>query len=97
MKLNKTPRVGSQDINLLRELRDHAQQVNDLAEGRLVAAYTAATAPPTTGSNGPGDVVRNSAPTELGSAPNQYVITGWICVAGGSPGTFRQMRVLTGN
>jgi hypothetical protein len=97
MKLNRSPRIGSQDVNLLRELRDHAMQVNDLAEGRLTAAYTAATSAPTTGSNAQGDVVRNSAPTELGSAPNQYVITGWICVAGGSPGTFRQMRVLTGN
>lgn len=97
MKLNKTPRIGSPDVNLLRELRDHAMQVNDLSEGRLTAAYAAATTAPTSDSFARGDVVRNSAPSELGAALSRYVITGWICVAGGSPGTFVEMRSLTGN
>jgi hypothetical protein len=44
-----------------------------------------------------GDFVRNSTPVEAGAATAKYVITGWICVAGGTPGTFKESRVLTGN
>jgi hypothetical protein len=44
-----------------------------------------------------GDRVLNSAPTELGSSSSKYTITGWICTAGGAPGTWKEMRALTGN
>lgn len=97
MKLNTTPRVGINDPVLQRELREHATQVNLLSEGRLAAEYGAATAAPTTGTNARGDFVRNSAPSELGTASSKYVIFGWICVTGGEPGTWVQCRFLTGN
>lgn len=97
MKLNVTPRVGLNDPNLTRELREHAQQVNLLSEGRIAAAYNAATAAPTTGTYAQGDFVRNSAPTEAGSASSMYVIFGWLCVSGGTPGTWVECRWLTGN
>jgi hypothetical protein len=97
MKLNTTPRVGVNDPVLQRELREHAAQVNAMAEGRLAAFYQAAIAAPTTGSWAQGDFVRNSAPTEQGSAGSKYVVFGWINVASGTPGTFVPCRFLTGN
>lgn len=96
MKLNITPRLQA-DATLIRELKDHAQQVNALSEGRMVASYNALPAVPTTGQFNQGDFIRNSAPTELGSAASMYVIFGWLCTVGGTPGTFVQMRFLTGN
>jgi hypothetical protein len=96
-KLNPSPRVGLNDPILQRELREHALQVNLLSEGRISATYNAQTAAPTTGTHAHGDFVRNSAPVELGTTPNKYVIHGWLCVAGGTPGTWVQCRYLTGN
>lgn len=97
MKLNTTPRVGVMDPILQRELREHANQVNQMAEGRLVGTYNATSAVPTTGTYARGDFVRNSEPSELGGAGSKYVIFGWLNVAGGTPGTFVQCRFLTGN
>lgn len=97
MKVNTSPRVAIKDPDLQRELREHAQQINALSEGRISGNYTAATAAPTTGMYQQGDFVRNLTPTELGSAASKYVIFGWQCVAGGEPGTFVQCRFLTGN
>lgn len=97
MKLNQTPRVGINDPVLQRELREHATQVNLLAEGRIAAAHTAQVAAPTTGTYAAGDAVRNSAPSELGSVGSKYVIEGWMCVVGGTPGTWVEKRFLTGN
>ena len=97
MKLNIQPRVALQDVAMQRELREHALQVNMLSEGRISATNNASTAVPTTGAYAQGDFVRNSAPSELGSAANKYVIFGWLCVSSGTPGTFVQCRFLTGN
>ena len=97
MKLNIQPRVALQDVAMQRELREHALQVNMLSEGRISATNNASTAAPTTGSYAQGDFVRNSAPSELGSASSKYVIFGWLCVSSGTPGTFMQCRFLTGN
>ncbi|MBV4459174.1 hypothetical protein KVG96_14535 [Pseudomonas sp. COR58] len=80
-----------------RELREHASQVNLLSEGRITAFYTAGTAAPTTGSWMQGDSLKNSAPTELGTAGSKYIIAGWTCVVSGTPGTWVQNRYLTGN
>lgn len=73
------------------------QKINAMADGRLSALDTTATAAPTTGSWAQGDQVRNSNPTELGTAGSKYVVVGWIATAGGTPGTWVAMRVLTGN
>lgn len=97
MKLNTSPRVGLNDPLLQRELREHASQVNRLAEGRLAAFYGARTAAPTTEAWAQGDFVLNSTPAELGTAGSKYIIHGWRCVAGGTPGTWVQCRYLTGN
>lgn len=96
-KLNLQPRVGVQDPNLQRELIEHARQVNNLSEGRGVARYNAATAAPTTGMYSQNDTIQNSNMLELGTTGSKYVIKEFICIAGGTPGTWVQGRMPTGN
>jgi hypothetical protein len=72
-------------------------QVNQLTEGTVSAVHSAATAAPTAGSFAVGDFVRNSAPSELGTVGSKYVVMGFLCTVGGTPGTFVQCRALTGN
>lgn len=95
MKLPITPRIVA-DATVIREVKDHAQQVNALSEGRMVASYNAVPSVPTTGAYAVGDFVRNSAPAELGSPGSKYVIDGWTCLDD-SPLTFVQKRYPTGN
>lgn len=95
MKLNTTPRVAA-DQSLVRELREHAKQVNLMAEGRLSASYNAQSSAPTAGDYTVGDFVRNSAPAELGSPGSKYVVDGWTCL-NDSPLTFVEKRYPTGN
>jgi hypothetical protein len=73
-----------------------AKQVNGLSDGLSNARLTAAAAP-TTGTHAAGDIVYNNAPSELGMTLSKYVIIGWICTVGGTPGTWLEMRTLTGN
>jgi hypothetical protein len=89
----------SQDLNftLSRLFRAIASKVNGMADGRLTVIDNALTAAPTTGTWAQGDFVRNSAPAEAGAAASKYVIYGWICSVGGTPGTWLQCRFLTGN
>ena len=93
-KLNTQPRIAA-DPSLVRELREHAQQVNSLTEGRLAAYYNAQTAAPTTGTHAKGDIVRNTAPADSGTAGNKYALYGWLCVVGGTPGTWVECRFMT--
>ena len=97
MKLNETLSVEGLPLHLVQWLRATARKVNQLAAGAAAGRDGALTAAPTTGAWSQGDEVRNSAPTELGGAGNRYVVTGWICIAGGTPGTWREVRALTGN
>lgn len=73
--------------------------LNAVAEGKIAGTTNAATAAPTgtAQSYQVGDFVKNSNPSELGSAGSKYVLIGWICVTAGSPGTWKEFRVLTGN
>lgn len=77
-------------------LRQIITQLNNLSDGLITASYSD-TAAPTTGTHGAGDFVKNSSPAELGIIGEKYVITGWICTAGGTPGTWKESRTLTGN
>jgi len=85
------------NFTLARLFRAIAAKVNGLADGRLVVIDNALTAAPTTGTWAKGDFVRNSAPAEAGAASSKYVVYGWVCSVGGTPGTWLQMRFLTGN
>ncbi len=84
-------------VRLKDVFRTYSQRIIGLSEGRLNAIDNAVTSVPTTGTYAQGDFVRNSTPTELGTAGNKYCIDGWTCVVGGTPGTFVQKRFLTGN
>lgn len=78
-------------------LRKIAAQLNNLTEGKIAAVTNATTAAPTAGTYNQGDKIWHSAPVEAGSVSSKYVIIGYVCVAAGTPGTWREMRVLTGN
>lgn len=106
MKIDSDPRlpqVGSADYDqrlsarLYEIFRKLSQQVNGISEGSIIANTNAVTAAPTTGTWNRGDFVRNSSPSELGSAGSKYVVYGWICTVPGTPGTWLQQRMLTGN
>lgn len=96
MKVSTTLRANV-DAELARILRDMARQINSLSEGSIAARYNAAAAAPTTGTWAKGDTLTNSNPAELGTALSKYVVTGFLCVASGTPGTWVQTRSLTGN
>jgi len=97
MKLRNSPGIGVNDPVLQREMREMALQVNQLSEGRIRAYYQAKTSIPTAGDHAQGDVVLNAEPQELGAIGSKYVLHGWQCVVSGSPGTWVEMRYLTGN
>lgn len=85
--------------NSIKYLRTIQQQLNRLSAGGIAASTTAAASPPAANSTNiyaQGDFIRNSAPVVLGTSGSQYVVIGWVCVAGGKPGTWVQSRTLTG-
>jgi hypothetical protein len=82
---------------LSRLFRNISAKVNQIGDGRLVGSDLVAASIPTTGTYAAGDFIRNSAPVEAGAAASKYVVIGWICTVGGTPGTLLQCRVLTGN
>lgn len=92
-----TPYAASLNYRLKDLMRTVCTRLNALADGKLSAIDNAATSIPTVGTYAVGDFVRNSAPAELGGAGSKYCIFGWICVTAGTPGTFVQVRTLTGN
>lgn len=77
--------------------REIANLLNASCTGRVAGVPNATTAAPTTGSYFQGDFVKNSTPSEAGAGGSKYVITGWICVTSGTPGTWKECRCLTGN
>lgn len=44
-----------------------------------------------------GDRVLNVNTVELGAEGSKYIIEGWVCVQGGTPGEWREQRTYTGN
>ena len=96
MKLNIKPRIAHDPL-LQRELGEHAILVNMLSDGRLAGTNNATSAAPTSGPHARGDFIRNSEPSEAGTAGSMFVVLGWLCTASGTPGTFVECRALTGN
>ena len=74
-----------------------AQQVNGLTDGFISSHHGAQSTAPTTGKHRVGDEVKNATPSEVGSVGSKYIVVGWKCVVSGDPGTWVQMRVMTGN
>ena len=78
-------------------LNQITNQLNGISEGTAVYVTNAYIASPTSGTYAVADFVKNSVPSELGVAASKYVVLGWICTVAGTPGTWLQCRVLTGN
>ena len=80
-------------------IRQLCTQVNQLSEGGITARYQADTTTPAGSAVAyvAGDMKWNKSPSELGSAGSKYVVLGWLNVTAGSPGTFVEVRALTGN
>jgi hypothetical protein len=101
MRLEENPIIPArpEDLNftLSRLFRNIAAKVNQIGDGRLAGSDLVAAAVPTTGTYAQGDFIKNSAPVEAGVAGSKYVVIGWFCEAGGTPGTLKQCRFLTGN
>lgn len=72
------------------------QQLNLLTEGVIVSVTNRTDAVPTSGTYQPGDFVKNSDRSELGTAGSKYVLDGWEC-ATSDPLTWYERRFLTGN
>jgi len=89
------------DPALMREMmRVVEDMLNGIFDGRLHYRKSASSAPSASGdsdSYAVGDFVSNNDPQELGGAGSMYMIIGWKCIADGTPGVWREMRVLTGN
>jgi hypothetical protein len=87
-------------IALVKYLRQIQVQINAMSGGSISASTAANTAPPVAGNKQiytQGDFIPNLNPVQLGSAGSMYVVTGWICIASGTPGTWVACRSLTGN
>ena len=78
-------------------LNQITNQLNGISEGTAAYVTNAYTTSPISGTYAIGDFVKNSAPSETGAAASKYIILGWICTVAGTPGTWLQCRVLTGN
>jgi len=101
MILQQEPKLTTDPDDLSRHLtkllRETAQQVNLLGDGRIAGTNNAAAAIPTQGNYIQGDFIRNLTPSEAGAAASKYVIIGWVCSVSGTPGTWLACRCLTGN
>lgn len=85
------------DIQLKSVLQDIGTRLDMLSQGLLSGVRGKASAAPTTGTWAKGDFIRNSSPSEAGSAGSKYVVFGWECTVAGTPGTWLAVRTLTGN
>jgi len=106
MRLEENPQLPlgqdtkySGDLNfvLSRLFRNIAQKVNQIGDGRIAGNDFTSSTIPTTGMFKQGDFIKNSAPVEAGTAGSKFVVLGWVCTVGGSPGTLLPVRTLTGN
>ena len=91
---NATERKYIEQLN--EDLRTLYGQISSLSRGS-VSGHDARESAPVGGTWQQGDFVRKFSPTEQGTSGSKYIVTGWSCVASGSPGTWVECRVLTGN
>lgn len=100
MKVNEAPQLTAGpyfEATLTELLRSIAKKLNALSSGTFAARDNTATAAPTAGTWAQGDFVENSNKVEAGVPTAKYVVQGWDCTVGGTPGTWLPRRTLTGN
>jgi hypothetical protein len=97
VRLDLVQRIGrSYDLGAMSDVfRQLEQQVNDLADGRISARDGAMTASPASGNWVKGDFVPNSNPAIVSGSIGSYLVLGWVCTTSGSPGTWKEARVMT--
>lgn len=90
---------GNMRTRLYDMFRAIARQLNGISEGQISVITNAATVAPTGTAQtyNQGDKVWHSTPAEAGAPGSKYIVLGWCCVVAGAPGTWCEMRVLTGN
>lgn len=102
MKINPTNLSGAEDLpapfyKTLKSLLDLiGKQLNLLTEGYIVCITNAQTSAPSTGDFQPGDFVKNSNRSEIGTAGSKYILDGWEC-ATSAPLTWHERHFPTGN
>lgn len=99
MKLPLDPRLPIINSDTLRPLTQRLQELFRQYANSYNDSYmwdTQGTVAPTTGTWAQGDRCKNTSPSELGTAGSKYVIIGFVCVSSGTPGTWKEMRTLTG-
>ena len=94
---NDTEKIPAGFLKSLKKAVDSiVQQLNQLTEGYIVCVTNAQTTAPSSGDYQPGDFVKNSDRSELGSSGDKYILDGWEC-ATSSPLTWYERRFLTGS
>lgn len=86
-KILLEPNMAPSEVAMPAQLRPYVS---------LQDKHRAMAAAPTTGWWAQGQRVENTAPTVVLAGTTDYVITGWICTGAGEPGTWVEMRTLTG-
>lgn len=100
MNLQSNPLLSSssdpaaQTAQLQTLLRQFAQQVNNLTNGKASAITNASTVAPADGTGNPGDFVAKQGAVASGPVGAQYVVIGWRCVATGSTPATQWVEVL---
>lgn len=95
-KLPTDPRLPNASDALTKRLHELFRN-QAIAHNESYFWETNGTSAPTTGTWAQGDKCRNNTPTELGVVTQKYLIIGWCCTVSGTPGTWLNMRTLTGN
>ena len=93
------PYLHALHYSMSQHLRDIAEQMNKLSEGRQDAHYNEHTAAPTTGVYALGDFVRHGSAHETGSVGDKHTFAGFQCVSEGSASaaSFVEVHWSTGN
>ena len=99
-KIASDPRLPIVKDEKLRQLNERLYELFrniSIAHNGSFMWDTEGTAAPSTGTWSVSQKCKNTSPSETGTAGSKYVVTGWICTVSGTPGTWLDMRTLTGN
>ena len=99
-KVNSDPRLPIVNDEKIRPLTQRLYELfrqYAIAHNKSYMWDTEGTAAPTTGTWAISQMCKNTSPAETGTASSKYVVVGWICTVSGTPGTWLDMRTLTGN
>lgn len=89
MRLNLKQRVQNQwNPEVMRSILGDIEMMVNLMSTGSIQVRGAMAAAPTTGTWAKGDIIWNSAPASLGTI-------GFVCVSGGSPGTWKTWGVIS--